>query len=758
MKLIQGLNDQPKQQTTLTLENGTQVSLFFEYRPQQYGWFYNIEAGDFVLQGQRLVSSPNILSQFVTKLPFGISVLTMADMEPTKQDAFIDGSTVLLLVESFDLAAITLASHKQMSASTDFVTWADLRDYIARLPGGNSSSTGAAGGDLSGAYPNPKVSKLTETSGPTALTIVDIADGQFLKRVGDTVVGVAVVPGAGDVVGPAGTTDNHVAVFDGATGKLLKSGGAAVGSAAFSPASDFATPASVTTAQTAAEAAASAAAAAASTATSAASTAASAVSTANTASAAAASAVSTANTASAAAASAVSTANTAQTAATNAGTAAAAALTAANLRVQRSHLPLNVKFYGAIGDGVANDRAAIATAIAAMTPYSALYFPPGKYRIASVIGDISGMNNCAFIGDQAEIYNDTGASGGNTLVFSHTCSKIQVHGIKFTGSSSVRGNGIHIRMGCSNSTIRGCHFEGCSDFGVLVSHGSGAGWISNINVLDCSFNSTLGDGVHVGAATDVLIANCHFVNTGDDAIGIIADTESLQPNRVSVIGCTIYLAGAGGSGCGIRINEGTDIVLCGNAIYDTQEAGIFVGRYLSTSAYNARIFIVDNKIVYSNDNAGHGGGITVQYANQCTIQANKVEAPDNGGGIAFADCNNLVVQSNLIKTCPGRGIALNDGVTAVNNCTNVVINGNTIDNCGTSGSGTEAIYVCAPATKTVSDVLITGNVVIASPAGNYIFTNRLGGIAKIYNNTVLEAGRTIGSGGVGVSALAGNNN
>ena len=36
----------------------------------------------------------------------------------------------------------------------------------------------------------------------------------------------AVTSGAGDVVGPVGATDGHLAVFDGATGKLLKDGGA----------------------------------------------------------------------------------------------------------------------------------------------------------------------------------------------------------------------------------------------------------------------------------------------------------------------------------------------------------------------------------------------------------------------------------------------------------------------------------------------------------------------------------------------------
>lgn len=50
----------------------------------------------------------------------------------------------------------------------------------------------SAGGSLGGTYPTSlTVTKINETSGPTALTIGTITDGEFLKRVGSTLVSAA---------------------------------------------------------------------------------------------------------------------------------------------------------------------------------------------------------------------------------------------------------------------------------------------------------------------------------------------------------------------------------------------------------------------------------------------------------------------------------------------------------------------------------------------------------------------------------------
>lgn len=434
----------------------------------------------------------------------------------------------------------------------------------------------------------------------------------------------------------------------------------------------------------------------------------------------------------------------------------------ANIRTTKAnfHVIVNVKDYGAVGDGSTNDQAAIASACAAMTSYTALYFPPGNYRVTSGIYSFASISHFSIFGEGATITNDSGSAGANTFVFEHTCSDVEVRDLRFYGTATVRGSGIHLRSYCSNVRISNCYFTKCSDFAVHISNDTGDTTTSdNIIVEGCTFYDTLGDGLHVSSATNVSITGNVFQNTGDDSIGIVRDslTASGVPSRITIVGNVINRSGygtAGVSGMGIRIAEANDVLVSGNIIDYTYQAPIVVERYLSTSAFNTRIQIVGNKVTNGNQLAGQLGSIGVSFCNGVTIADNKIDDAANGNGIAFLDCNDLVIQGNHLRNIPSRGIGSDDGTTTnvAANCYRVWI----LNNSVLYTLANQAIYCVAPTGKTINDFVIAGNNAGAVPAGNYIYYDRVTN-GKVYNNLQLAA-NTVGAGGTVSSVTTGNNN
>ena len=106
MNILTGFTDSPLQTTTIPLDDGTRAVLQLYFRPQQKGWFYDLQHQSFILLGQRLVTGENILRQFRNQIPFGLAVLTTTHRDPFDQEDLVNRAAVIVLLSPEDVLSI----------------------------------------------------------------------------------------------------------------------------------------------------------------------------------------------------------------------------------------------------------------------------------------------------------------------------------------------------------------------------------------------------------------------------------------------------------------------------------------------------------------------------------------------------------------------------------------------------------------------------------------------------------------------------
>lgn len=113
MNIVNGITSEPTQVMAIPLADGSRATLTLYFRPQQNGWFYDLEwpgSGDvitpFKCQNRRLVVAGNLLRQFKELIPFGLAVFTVDNTDPVTQACMSDGSTSVVLLNAADVERI----------------------------------------------------------------------------------------------------------------------------------------------------------------------------------------------------------------------------------------------------------------------------------------------------------------------------------------------------------------------------------------------------------------------------------------------------------------------------------------------------------------------------------------------------------------------------------------------------------------------------------------------------------------------------
>lgn len=365
----------------------------------------------------------------------------------------------------------------------------------------------------------------------------------------------------------------------------------------------------------------------------------------------------------------------------------------------------NVKDFGAVGDGVADDTAAVQLAVNSV---SALWFPPGTY----LMGQVSVPTSCLYLGGTWASVLKQKVAGANVLSVVNS-PKLRIDGLQFLGvggTTSESSNAGVFASVCSSLSIESCLFSGFRWKGAWIEGGGNVRFVNNE-----AFNSA--SALQLRGVNGALVANNLFRDpstpTSTFTTGISLDSTDGHSfgicTNVRVVGNEFRNWINAQS---ILAHAGVNVVFGANVITNT-EMGISVNQFNGTDTISD-LAIVDNVCIGTSTTfVGPTGGSGIQVSGlnagslalNVTITGNTVRHFN----AIFQDQGTAAIQTQYSGnvTIANNGVfdSFANGISVGPNGGHTVIEGNDVDIVTTAGGQCVGIRV----TGTSGEHLITGN-------------------------------------------------
>ena len=323
---------------------------------------------------------------------------------------------------------------------------------------------------------------------------------------------------------------------------------------------------------------------------------------------------------------------------------------------------INVKDYGAVGDGVTNDSTAVAAAIAALTDYSVLYFPPGVY-IASGTGQINNLSHVTVMGAGMGVSVWKAPAGGDIMIWANGtgCNYWNVQDITLDGNNTTRNGNHGLYLECSYCALDHVEVINAGEFAVIIEDPDNAqNEFRDVNITNCRIVDSYGDGIHVVEGKNVVIANNIIDGSDDDCIAIFDTTDCVISNNV----CRARSDLATATGRGIAVLYGcARVMVTGNVISKSKQSGLLVAAEDSgRRPSNIQLFA---NLITGEVGTSSGYGIRITDAENISCNENAIDEISAGYGYWLGNFDNVTIAGGTIKESTTgffRGIGLDDGI------------------------------------------------------------------------------------------------
>jgi parallel beta-helix repeat protein len=350
---------------------------------------------------------------------------------------------------------------------------------------------------------------------------------------------------------------------------------------------------------------------------------------------------------------------------------------------------LNVKDFGALGNGISDDRKAIQDAINAVpSAGGTVLIPAGTYRIGSSISDpiwgfyvglkVKSSVNLVGEGIGKSIIKEDIAIDPNRLIINNKSwdSKISISGITIdlnknplssgsgAGLTFVKAKDISIQdLEIKNAEREAVILESVSNFqiaGNVINNVATGIFVTNCDngkISENTISSTLGDGILVmsdgiGQCKDINIKSNYIKDVGDVGVDIDVNNKATPHENIVVSDNIIENSVSNNVPTGIRVSYSRDIIVANNIVKNLG-TGILAD---STPPVPRSITIAGNivsKIVDTGIEAKYAGAIVEGNNLYGTTTGSSTIAIALGGDLVQVSNNNIEGVAYGIKWVAG---------------------------------------------------------------------------------------------------------